>query len=365
MIESPVRIDVRSAQRTYPVLVGAGLLSNIGALLEEFRLANPAVVSVPPVWRLHGDRVAQLAGAAGPVLIPDGERAKNLQTISRLFEAFSERRLSRSDTIVAFGGGVVGDTAGFAAATYLRGLPLVQIPTTLLSQVDSAIGGKVGVNLRAGKNLAGAFHSPRLVVCDPDVLVTLPRREFRSGLYEVVKYGAIASRPLFDTTSRDLKRVVSKARGNLAPLIAACCRIKADVVEQDEHEAGPRRVLNFGHTVGHALETVTGYKRFKHGEAVAHGMLAAAHISTARGLLAADGRDELRDLIGRLGPLPSVGDLRRLDALEAMTRDKARRRRLHVSFELTALAHRTASVPRTVDGSHVSWRSPRGMKIVE
>ena len=252
----------------------------------------------------------------------DGERAKNLQTVGRLLDEFAGRKLTRSHSIVAFGGGVVGDTAGFAAATYLRGVAFVQVPTTLLSQVDSAIGGKVGVNLRAGKNLVGAFYSPRLVLCDPGLLLTLPRREFRAGLYEVVKYGAIASRPLFEAVSRDLAGLVAQKAGRLTPLIAECCKIKAAVVEQDEHEAGPRRALNFGHTVGHALEAVTNFRRFRHGEAVAHGMLAAASLSAARGLLSAVDRERIQDVVRRLGPLPAVADLNRSDVLDAITRDK-------------------------------------------
>jgi 3-dehydroquinate synthase len=203
------------------------------------------------------------------------------------------------------------------------------VPTTLLSQVDSAIGGKVGVNLATGKNLVGAFHPPSLVVCDPDVLSTLPRREFRAGLYEVIKYGVIASRPLFDLVSSNLQRLFSHD-DLLSPLIADCCRIKAEIVAADEREAGARRTLNFGHTVGHALEAITKYRRFRHGEAVAYGMLAAAQISTSRGLLADDDRKRVRELIVRMGPLPVVTDLRISEALEAVQHDKkVRDGRLH------------------------------------
>src|SRR4030095_4723852 len=171
---SPTRIDVTSAARPYAVLVGHGLLASVPKLLSEAGLSGPIVVSVPPVWRHHAARLDTIAGKAGPIMMADGERAKTLASVSRLYEAFAKRSVTRSSTIVAFGGGVTGDTAGFAAATYLRGIPVVHLPTTLLAQVDSAIGGKVGVNLPAGKNLAGAFHAPALVVCDPDVLVTLP-----------------------------------------------------------------------------------------------------------------------------------------------------------------------------------------------
>jgi 3-dehydroquinate synthase len=198
----------------------------------------------------------------------------------------------------------------------------VHLPTTLLAQVDSAIGGKVGVNLPVGKNLAGAFHAPALVVCDPEVLTTLPRREFRAGLYEVVKYGVTLSADVFSTLTHALDHIFAQERDVLVQLIADCSKLKADVVSRDERESGPRRVLNFGHTVGHALEAVTQYRRFRHGEAVAYGMLAAAHISAARGLMPTEDRDRLTDLVRRMGPLPPVADLRASDALDATALDK-------------------------------------------
>ena len=203
---------------------------------------------------------------------------------------------------------MVGDVAGFAAATFLRGVPVVQVPTTLLAQVDSAIGGKVGVNHALGKNLIGAFHQPLAVAVDPELLSTLPRREFRAGLYEVVKYGVIASRPLFDRLTSSLPSIFKREPSLLADIIEESCRIKAEVVSADEREAGPRRALNFGHTIGHALEAITKYKRFRHGEAVAYGMLAAAALATARGALSTSDRDALRELITRMGPLPAVAD---------------------------------------------------------
>lgn len=319
---SLVRIEVPSQQRRYPVIVGAGALAQLSTHLQNAGLKDITVVTVAPVWRAQGHRLADIVGDAGPVLMSDGERAKTLQTVSRLYDAFGKRGVSRSSTIVAFGGGVTGDVAGFAAATYLRGLSLVQIPTTLLAQVDSAVGGKVGVNLPSGKNLAGAFHSPSLVLCDPDVLKSLRRREFRAGLYEVVKYGVVLSRDLFETVSTNLRQILRVDSGTLAPLIARCCEIKAEVVSADERESGPRRVLNFGHTIGHALEAMTEYRRFRHGEAVAYGMLAAAELSTLRGLMPAADRDRLADLIRRMGPLPPVADLPQADAHDIIGRDK-------------------------------------------
>jgi 3-dehydroquinate synthase len=233
-----------------------------------------------------------------------------------------ERRIDRSALVIGFGGGVVGDTAGFAAATYLRGVRFAQVPTTLLAQVDSAIGGKVGVNLTAGKNLVGAFHAPSVVICDPEVLGTLPRREFRAGLYEAVKYGVIASRELFDRIASDLPAIFKKDPQVLTPLIADCCRIKAAVVMIDEREEGPRRALNFGHTVGHAMEACSRYGRFLHGEAVGYGMLAAAALSHQRGVLPAEDLEALKDVIGHMGPLPSTADLKAAEILEAILKDK-------------------------------------------
>jgi 3-dehydroquinate synthase len=228
----------------------------------------------------------------------------------------------RGSAIVAVGGGVVGDTAGFAAATFLRGITLVHIPTTLLAQVDSSVGGKVGVNHALGKNLIGAFHQPELVVIDPTLLRTLPRREFRSGLYEVVKYGMIASRDLFERVSHGTSPIFARDPDVLVPIIVESCRIKADVVSKDEREGGLRRILNYGHTIGHALESVTRYRRFRHGEAIAYGMLAAADLAVARGALAELERQALVKLIAELGPLPAVADLSINEIMDAVRRDK-------------------------------------------
>jgi 3-dehydroquinate synthase len=316
-----VTIEVRSERAPYRVLVGRGLASQAAAWLPA-EAGGLVVVSCPPVWRAVGARVRRVAGPK-VVLIPDGERAKKLATVGKLYEAFVRRRLDRAGVVVAVGGGVVGDVAGFAAATYLRGVRLVQVATSLLAQVDSAVGGKVGVNLPSGKNLVGAFHAPSVVVCDPEVLRTLPRREFRAGLYEVIKYGVIRSKELFERLERRPDHLDPGA-ADLPEIIAACCRIKADVVSEDEREAGPRRVLNFGHTIGHALEALTAYRRFRHGEAIAYGMLAAARISTRRRLLAPDDERRLQAMIAALGPLPPVADLRAGDALEIVGRDKKR-----------------------------------------
>src|SRR5205823_4966109 len=239
----------------------------------------------------------------------DGERYKQLSTVARIFDALVRANADRASTLITFGGGVIGDMAGFAAATYLRGIPLVHVPTTLLAQVDSAIGGKVGVNHPLGKNLIGAFYQPHAVVVDPSVLGTLPRREFRAGLYEVIKYGMTSSPPLFDRLARERTGIFAKDAATLAATIAESCRIKAAVVSSDEQESGPRRVLNFGHTAGHALEAVTKYRRYRHGEAVGYGMLVAADLAASRGALADRDRKALADLIASLGPLPPIADV--------------------------------------------------------
>ena len=321
---TPTRIAVGPpAAPHYHVEIGAGLLSRLDALLDAAGLGpRRVVVSAPPIWQVVRPLLARPFAAVEPVLLPDGERFKGLATVARAYEALVRAGADRGTVVVAIGGGVVGDTAGFAAATYLRGLPLVQVPTTLLAQVDSSVGGKVGVNLPQGKNLVGAFYRPRLVVADTDVLQTLPRREFRAGLYEVVKYAVIDSPSLFDLLQADLSAVFARRPDIVGRVVAECCRIKARVVSADEREAGLRRILNFGHTAGHALEAITRYRRFRHGEAVAYGMLGAAHLAVGRGALAEADRERLARLLAQMGPLPPVADLNVSEALGAVRRDK-------------------------------------------
>ena len=325
------RIDVATPSRPYTVTIESGAIGRLARLLDELHTpARRFVVSSPLVWRLHGAEVARAIDAAEPILVPDGERYKQLPTLSRIYDALVRAHAERATTLITFGGGVIGDMAGFAAATYLRGVALVHVPTTLLAQVDSAIGGKVGVNHPLGKNLIGAFYQPHAVVIDPEVLGTLPRREFRAGLYEVIKYGMTSSTSLFDRVVRDRKSIFARSMETLAPVIAESCQIKASVVSIDEREAGPRRILNFGHTAGHAIEAVTKYRRFRHGEAVGYGMLVAAEIAVARGALADRDRQALADLVASLGPLPPIADLPVPQMLDAMQRDKkVVRGRLH------------------------------------
>jgi 3-dehydroquinate synthase len=319
----PVRVDVRAGTGGYTVLFGDGLSSRLGSLLDERHLgARRFVVSNPVVWRLHGERIGRAVPGAEVIQVPDGERHKHLHTVARIYEGLTRAEADRGCVVVAVGGGVIGDMAGFAAATYLRGVGLVHVPTTLLAQVDASIGGKVGVNLPAGKNLVGAFYPPLLVVSDPSMLQTLPRREYRAGLYEIIKYGMACSADLFGRLQGDAGRLAVPDSEVIAPFIVACCAIKARIVSDDEREAGPRRVLNFGHSVGHALESVTAYRRFRHGEAVAWGMVVASRIAVARGLLREEDGRALEALVMRLGPLPQVADLSAPPILAAMRRDK-------------------------------------------
>lgn len=318
----PVRVDVATPSRRYAITLGNGLLGRLTRLLDEAKApARRFVVSSPTVWRFHGQRFAD-ASNAEPILVPDGERYKQMQTVSRVYEALIKANADRASTLITFGGGVIGDLAGFAAATYLRGIALVHVPTTLLAQVDSAIGGKVGVNHVLGKNLIGAFYQPLAVVVDPDVLGTLPRREFRAGLYEVIKYGMTSSPKLFERVARDHRAIFAREPNVLTAVIAESCRIKAEVVAADEKESGLRRILNFGHTAGHALESVTRYRRFRHGEAVGYGMLVAAELAVAREVLDEADRDALASVIASLGPLPPIGDISIAQVLDAMKHDK-------------------------------------------
>jgi 3-dehydroquinate synthase len=319
----PVLIDVSTPSRPYTVTLADGALERIGPLLDGLRLPERRfVVTSPVVWRLHGRRLAQSLKPAEPIIVPDGERFKHLQTVSRVYEALISANADRASTLVTFGGGVIGDLAGFAASTYLRGIALVHVPTTLLAQVDSAIGGKVGVNHALGKNLIGSFYQPHAVVIDPSVLATLPRREFRAGLYEVVKYGMTSSAPLFDRIKQSRDAIFAKEPSVLTAIIADSCRIKAAVVATDERESGLRRILNFGHTAGHALETVTKYRRYRHGEAVAYGMLVAAQLGADRGALAKQDQSALADLLISLGPLPPIADVSAAEMVEAVRHDK-------------------------------------------
>jgi 3-dehydroquinate synthase len=317
------RITVTAAAGAYPVLIGNHTIEGLGKEMDAAKLGKRRILaSSERVWDFHGARFRSIGADKTPILIEDGERYKNLNTVARILDALVKAQADRSTVIVAVGGGVIGDMVGFSAATYLRGLPIVHVPTTLLAQVDSAIGGKTGVNHPLGKNLIGSFHAPSLVVADPIVLETLPRREFRAGLYEVIKYGVISDPTLLDRIRDSVTAIFNRDGDAVAPLVAASCRIKAQVVSADERESGLRRILNFGHTVGHALEAVTKYKQFRHGEAIGYGMLAALAIGVARGVTPKSLYEEVESLITQLGPLPSVADISTKDVIAAIGRDK-------------------------------------------
>jgi 3-dehydroquinate synthase len=285
------------------------------------------VVTNPVVAGLYGETVkrslAEAGFQVGEAQIPDGEEYKTLATVAGLYDAAFTGGLERGDAVLALGGGVVGDIAGFLAATYMRGVPFVQVPTTLLAQVDSSVGGKVGVNHPGGKNLIGAFYQPRFVLIDPDTLATLPSREVRAGLAEVIKYGVISDAGFFSWLEANIDRLLNLEPAALEHAIAASCRIKAAVVSADETEAGLRAILNFGHTVGHALEAVTGYQRFVHGEAVAIGMVAAARLAVRLGYFEPPGAERITGLVLRAGlPAEVPADVEPEILLETMRRDK-------------------------------------------
>lgn len=322
-------INIKLAERSYEIKIEAGLLGQTGDLTRAAigeKTRSVIIVSNPTVYRLYGKRIERSLRQSDfrvqRFLMSDGERFKNLGSAQALYTFLIEQKVERSDIILALGGGVGGDLAGFVAATYLRGIKFVQIPTTLIAQIDSSIGGKTGVNHRLGKNLIGAFHQPSLVLIDPITLSTLPPREIQAGLQEAIKYGVIKDGKLFRLIAKKLNALKSGDSKALEPVIVRSCEIKARIVERDEREGGLRRILNFGHTVGHALEAVTHYRRFLHGEAVGQGMRAASRIAARAQLLSEIERQAIDDVVLSVGALPSTNTLA-LDAImEAIQRDK-------------------------------------------
>ncbi|MDM7997031.1 MAG: 3-dehydroquinate synthase [Acidobacteriota bacterium] len=320
-------LTVNLADRAYPIMVGEGLLASAGALLAGRGLDTPpVVVANSTVLKLHGATLLRSLektfGKATVIRIGDGERYKNHATLFKIYEGMFRARADRRSWVLAFGGGVVGDIAGFAAATFMRGIPYVMIPTTLLAQVDSSIGGKVGINVEQGKNLIGAFHQPSAVLSDTGVLKTLPKRELATGLYEVVKYGAIQSKSLLRYLEHRLSDILKLKPSAMQHIVLASARIKARVVASDERESGMRMILNYGHSVGHAFEAVTEYRKFKHGEAVGWGMIAALGYGRELGLLSKEEADRLIRLIRRVGSLPSIKGISLEKLWDAFLRDK-------------------------------------------
>ena len=321
-------VRVRSSAGSYDVRCGRGALATMRALIARVGDSTGTfVLSSSRVWRLWGRDVARALRISpkGAILFDDSEAAKRLSTVEGIARVLSHAGADRHCVLVAVGGGVVGDVAGFAAATYLRGVRIVHVPTTLVAQVDSSIGGKTGVDLPEGKNLVGAFHPPTLVIVDPDMLRTLPHREYRSGLYEVVKYGVIADAKLFEFLEEHMNAVLRRDAAALDWIIPRCIAIKARVVTKDEREAGLRKILNFGHTLGHALEAATGYKRFLHGEAIAWGMMAATLLGVARNRTREAEATRIFRLIASVGPLPSLGAVRASQLRTIMAGDKKAR----------------------------------------
>jgi 3-dehydroquinate synthase len=318
------RVDIALGERSYPILIGPGLLRDSATLLENIKARDLLIVTnetVAPRYlqtltdSLQGKRVQSM-------VLPDGENHKTSATVSGIIDTLVEARMNRDAAVVALGGGVVGDMAGFAAATYQRGIDYVQIPTTLLAQVDSSVGGKTGVNHPKAKNMIGAFHQPRCVIADTATLATLPEREFKAGLAEVVKYGLIYDAAFFAWLEANADALAARADREVMHAIKRSCEIKAEVVGVDEREQGLRAILNLGHTFGHAIETATGYGTWLHGEAVAAGMVMAADLSERLGWLPAADRTRALELLTRLGlPVqpPRIGADR---ALQLMGMDK-------------------------------------------
>jgi 3-dehydroquinate synthase len=324
------RVTISVSPRPYEAIIEVGLITRAGARLREVVGGRDRlfVITVAPVRRRWAKKLmTSLSGAgfkAQIVEMPDGERSKKLPTVEQLAEKLVRMGADREAVVVAFGGGVAGDVAGLLASLYMRGVDVVQIPTTVLAQVDASIGGKTGVNLRAGKNLLGTFHQPRAVLIDPEILSTLPEREFRAGLYEVLKCGVIGRPELFSRLETANVRELRSDPAALEWLMAEAVKLKAEIVAADEREGGLRRVLNFGHTVGHALEAASGYRRFLHGEAVGWGMIAAAHISRAMGRCDEQTASRITRAVLRLGQLPRVG-VRGREILRAIQGDKKKR----------------------------------------
>lgn len=313
-------IPVILPHTSYEIRIGAGVFRNLEAHLQSAGLAGPfLIVSQPRIFKALGQGLRRKFPV---ILIPDGERAKTLATVSRLLDRMAALNLTRQSTVVALGGGVVGDVAAFVGSIYMRGIAAVQVPTTLLAQVDSSIGGKTGVNHRVAKNLIGTFYQPRLVLSDPLVLEKLPEREYTSGLWESLKYGVIRDTALFEEFESNIDALRKRDPDAVERLVARCARIKADVVMADEKEGDLRRVLNFGHTVGHALETAARYQRFKHGEAVGYGMIAAARIAAGLNKLSGNDRQRIETATRAIGRLPLLEGVNGRTVLNALQHDK-------------------------------------------
>lgn len=320
-----VRVDL--GPRSYDICIGSAIL---GELKEHIRTLpagrKVGIVTNPVLRRLYGEKIlADLKDiSCSPLIIeiPAGERYKTLKSVTKVYDMLLRERFERNSLILSLGGGVIGDLAGFVAATYLRGVPYLQVPTSLVAQVDSSVGGKTGVNHPLGKNMIGAFYQPILVWIDVDLLKTLPRREFISGLAEVIKYGVIADRSFFEFLEENHKKILSRDKDAMIHVVKRSCEIKAMVVSADERESGLRAILNFGHTVGHGIETLTGYRRFKHGEAVAIGMVCAARLANILGMCDSDVYKRIKRVCRLMGLRITLPEMRFEDLWIILQRDK-------------------------------------------
>jgi 3-dehydroquinate synthase len=315
--------EVRTPQCVYQAIVERGVIDRLREFIPP-KAGSVFVVTTQDVWHHQGARAAKaLADVQHHVLyLPGGEENKRLAPLEAIAEQMVQAGGDRSSVVIAFGGGIVNDMGGFLAAMFMRGIPVIQVPTTLLAQVDAAVGGKTGVNLVSGKNLIGAFHQPLAVLIDPAVLDTLPAREYRAGLFEVVKCGVIRSPRLFELLEHRVHDILRLTHDAVDELIAESVRIKAEVVSADEKESGLRRILNFGHTVGHALEAETAYSRFLHGEAVAFGMKAATRIAEQKGILSRADCRHICDVVNLYGPIPQLHGIRAENLLTRLVHDK-------------------------------------------
>jgi len=322
------KIRVELAERSYNIYIGSDTLDGIAEKLTLFDLSpRIAMVSNPTVFSLYGDRVTDTIKKAGfdllMVTIPDGEEFKDLDRVQHIYDELLRHKLDRSSALIALGGGVIGDITGFAASTYMRGIPYIQIPTTLLAQVDSSVGGKTGVNHKLGKNMIGTFWQPRIVWIDTETLKTLPERELLAGLAEVIKYGVIHDEELFAFLEHNRDKILNLSGDAITYIIKRSCEIKAEVVSKDERESGLRAILNYGHTIGHAIETVTGYTRFLHGEAVAIGMCFEARLSQILGIIDKEHVQRIKALIDLYGlPSEMPEDIKTSDLFSSMKLDK-------------------------------------------
>ena len=319
------RLQVTAEKLSYPVVVGRGAWREMRSVAPD-RYSSIFIVTEPAIWSRWGDlfRRESRLEPARVIRVPGGERSKSLAQAERLTAQLLRCGADRHSLLVLLGGGVIGDLGAFVASTYMRGIDCVQVPTTVLAQVDSSVGSKTGVNVGAMKNLVGTFYPPRMVLADPVVLGSLPPRIFRSGLYEVAKHAILAGPPLFDLFERQLGRLSPKNLGGISKLLVPAVSVKVDVVNRDEHEAGLRQTLNLGHTFGHALEEATGYRRFLHGEAVAWGLLAVILLAERQGLIneGASDAERMRRLVKAIGPLPSICNVPARTIVRLLPRDK-------------------------------------------